>query len=148
MFKLPLYLALCMALIFYSVATTESPRLEVLGHGEYAIYSREDVQSPLVTRRLTSGIGFIYYTNSENAAALRGQFTNIDGESIVLHGTSAPQIIRMLGYNQVSQNDNIYYAYSPRALAFIKSGGQKINLQIVERGGTTIVGWPVILGSY
>ena len=148
MSKFPLYIALCVALIYYSVATVENPRLEVLGGGEYAIYSREDVGSSLVSRRVSSGIGFIYYCDSGNAAALREKFTHIDGESITLPGASAPQIIHKLGYQQVSRSGDIYYAYSPRAKEFIKSGGKKINLQIAERNGSTVVGWPVILGSY
>jgi len=142
--KFPLFITLCISLIYYSTAVAENPRLEILGDGELAIYSREIVHSPLVTRRVTSGIGFIYYTDSGNAAALRAKFNNIDGESIVLSGISASQIFKTLGYREVS----LGYGYSPRGLDFIKVDGQRINLQVVERNGTTVVGWPVILGNY
>jgi hypothetical protein len=147
--KFPLYIALCVCVIYYSVAFAENPRLELLGDGEFAIYSREDIRSPLVDRRVASGIGFIYYTDSINAHALRNKFTHIDGESIVLpRHFSANQIFRKLGYREVSFTGTIAYGYSPRARAFIKSDGQRINLQVVERNGTTVVGWPVILGVY
>lgn len=148
MFKFPLYIALCAVLVFYSAATAANPKLEVLGEGTYAIYSREDIQSPLITRRVSSGIGYIYYTDSKNVSVLRTRFDSIDGESIQISGESAKEIFRKLGYNEVSSSGDIYYGYSSRGLAFIKSGGQKINLQISERNGMTTVGWPVILGSY
>ena len=147
MSKFPLFLALCVALVYYSAVATENPRLEVLGLGEYAIYSREDVKSSLVSRRVSSGSGYIYYTESVKAAALREKFTIIDGESIVCR-FSAQQVFKKLGYQEVSSGEGIHYGYSPRGLDFIKVSGQKINLQVAERGGITIVGWPVILGSF
>jgi len=148
MYKLPLYIALCVSLVYYAIAVVENPRLEVLGDGEFAIYSREDVRSALVQRRVASGIGFIYYTDSGNAAELRAKFSKIDGESIVLGQKTAGQIFRKLGYREVSFSGRITYGYSPRARTFITSEGQRVNLQVVERNGTTVVGWPVILGSY
>ena len=144
----PLYIALCVALIYYSAATAGNPALEILGGGEYAIYSREDVASPLITRRISSGIGYIYYCESSDAAMLRQKFTHIDGESITLNNKSAGEVFRALNYRHVSGSGGIFYGYSPRGLEFIKSGGAKINLQIAERNGTTVVGWPVILGGY
>jgi len=131
-------------LIYFSIATAQNPRLEVLGSGEFAIYSREDVRSPLVNRRVVSGIGFIYYTDSVNAATLRTKFNSIDGESIVISGKSAREVFRKLGYREISPG----YGYSPRGRDFIKVDGQRINLQVVERNGTTVVGWPVILGVF
>jgi len=98
-------------------------------------------------RRVSSGIGYIYYTDSGNAAALRARFTHIDGESIVCH-FSAQQVFKKLGYHQVSSGGGISYGYSAKGREFIKSGGRKINLQVAERGGVTVVGWPVILGGY
>jgi len=146
--KLSLYIALCVSLVFYSVATVENPRLEILGEGEFAIYSREDVRSPLVVRRVASGIGFIYYTDSGSAAELRAKFDNIDGESIVVSGKSARQVLGVLGYREVSSGGGVWYGYSPRGRDFISVEGQRVNLQVVERNGTTVVGWPVILGVF
>jgi len=144
MSKFPLYLALCISLVYYSLATATNPHLEILGEGEYAIYSREDIASSLITRKVNSGIGFIYYTDSSNASTLREKFDSIDGESIVLSGVTAKEVFKKLGYQEVSPG----YGYSPRAKSFIKVNGQKISLQVVERGNTTVVGWPVVLGSY
>lgn len=148
MHKFPLFIALCVALSFYSVMTTANPKLEVLGDGEYAIYSREVVKSHLVQRRVASGIGYIYYTDSQNAEALRQKFNYIDGESIVIEAKSAHGVFAQLGVREVSAGNGIFYGYSPRGKSFIKSDGRKINLQVVERNGSTVVGWPVILGSY
>jgi len=148
MAKFPLYIALCVALIYYSFAAASNPQLETLGEGEFAIYSRQDVSSPLVTRRISSGIGFIYFTHSSNAAALRAKFDYIDGESIVIPHMSGQEVLRRLGHREVSYSNGIWYGYSPRARSFIRANGQRINLQVVERQGTTVVGWPVILGVF
>ena len=148
MAKFPLYIALCVSLIYYSLATAANPRLEILGEGEYAIYSREDIRHHLIDKKISSGIGFIYYTNSANAVALRTQFDNIDGESIMLRGLSAKEVFKKLGYSEVSASGDMYCGYSPRGLTFIKNGQKKINLQVVERANSVVVGWPVILGSY
>ena len=150
MVKIPLYIAFCVALIFVSLSTPYSPRLEMLGSGEFAIYSREYVMSPLVTRRIESGLGFIYFTHSANAQRLRAKFTHIDGESITLdHHKPTRDILRKLGYRSVASNKpNIYYGFSSRATVFIRNGNTRINLQIAQRNGVTTVGWPVILGSF
>lgn len=148
MVKLPLYIALCVALVYYSFAAAENPRLEVLGKGTYAIYSRQNISSSLILRRVSSGIGFIYYTDTSSAAALRTKFNNIDGESIQLQGPTVRQIFRKLGYKEVTSSGDIYYGYSPRGRSTIKSDGRRINLQIAERNGVITVGWPVILGTY
>jgi len=142
--KLPLYIALCVSLLYYSISVTDNPRLELLGEGEYAIYSRDDIHSSLVERRVASGIGYIYYTTSANAPALRTLFTNIDGESIVLPRISGRQVFKKLGYQEVSPG----YGYSPRGRDYIKVDGQRVNLQVVERNNSTVVGWPVVLGTY
>lgn len=153
MFKFWLYIALCLSLIFYSYSTNTNPKLEVLGAGELSIYSRQDVESALIKRRVETGLGFIYYIERRDAEEVRSLFTQIDGESIALgDGVSAQSILAKLGYKIVStSNDGVMqvtYAYSARDSSFILSGEQKINLQIAERNGIVTVGWPVILGSY
>jgi hypothetical protein len=94
------------------------------------------------------GIGFAYYMDSKHAEQVRESFNNIDGESIVLRGVSASEVFGKMGYEVVKTSAGIYYGYSPRGKEFIKLGRDKINLQVVERNGSTVVGWPVILGVY
>jgi len=144
MFKFFLYIPFCICLIYVSFVNTHDPALEVLGAGEYCIYSRDVVTSNLITKRIDSGIGYIYYCDSSDAAALRPLFKKIDGESIILENCSMQRVYKILNYKKVGS----HYGYSNRGRAFIKDGNTKINLQVVQRGDVTVVGWPVILGSY
>ena len=150
--KLPIYLALCVSLIYYTTATVSNPCLETLGEGEYCIYSTQAITSPLVTKRNDLGFSYIYYCDSGDAARLRSLFDSIDGESITLTNTNASSVLAKLHYQEVSQltlgETQLIYAYSPRGKSFIMDNNTKINLQIVITGGITTVGWPVILGSF
>ena len=162
MFKFFLYISLCVSLIYYSFATIENPRLEVLGVGEYCIYSTQEVVSEFITKRIETGIGYIYYCSSDAAEKVRALFNKIDGESIKLyienHGrqwqSQLDDILQKLDYHyhKISETYDgiirIYYAYSNRVKDFINIGKDKINLQIAQRGDVIVIGWPVILGSY
>jgi|GEM_PF-1112488 len=153
-FKFILYLTLCVCLIFIGLNNVGEPPLEVLGSGEYCIYSRDAVESPLIEKRIDSGIGFMYYCKSSDAAKLRPLFTVIDGESITLENYSAAKVFKILNYKKISSSyivesaGGIYYGYSNKGLSFITYGSVKINLQVAVRGSVTTVGWPVILGGY
>ena len=150
--KFILFLALCICLVTWHYGTLCNPHLESLGDGEFRIFSRELVHSPLIENRIATALGFIYITSSQNAHILRAKFTHIDGESITLFTPqSADQIIRRLGYHVVESSHGSVirttYAHSARGRNFITSDGRRINLQIIERGNVVTVGWPVVLGG-
>jgi len=152
-FKLLLFITLCVSLIFYHFASLGNPHLEILGDGYMSIYSRQLVDSPYIIRRHDIATGFIYTTRSYNAPALRAKFTQIDGESITLD-TYRPkhEILRILRYRVVHEQRNnimhITYAYSGRGRDFIRDGDTRINLQISSRAGRVTIGWPVILSGF
>jgi hypothetical protein len=150
--KFCIFAAACVCLIYYSLTVHTNPTLESLGAGEYTIYSRENVQSNLVTRRIDTGLGFMYFTHSQNAAALRALFRNIDGESITLTNINARTILKKLNYSRVSTSFDgimqITYAYSNRGHQFITVNNSRVNLQIAETHNRVTVGWPVILGTF
>jgi len=148
--KFLVFAAVCISLVFYHFATMDNPRLELLGAGEFRIYSRQDVDSPLVTNRISIATGFIYVTCASNAAELRDKFTQVDGESITLaNHMSARDVLSRLGHVLVDQHTSAImqttYAHSNRHRASVRNGNYRVNLQIIERGGVTTVGWPVIL---
>jgi len=144
---------MCASLVVWHFETVSNPRIEVLGSGQFRFYSRERIHSPLIYGTIQIATGFIYITTSDNAPLLRRKFSQIDGESLTLdYAKSKREILHILGYTAVSTQNNsvmqITYAYSGRGLSFIRSGRDRINLQISNRSGVVTVGWPVILGSY
>ena len=151
--KFILFATLCIALVAHFFITIDNPQLEALGAGDFFIYSREVVASPLVISTTHVGFGIIYKTRAENAMELRRKFDVIDGESITLdRAKSTRDVLRLLGHEVVDEHSGggkvVTYAFSGRGREFIVSDGRRINLQVVERGGRTSVGWPVILGSF
>ena len=147
-----IFVAACLVLLVYFFAGISDPAIETLGHGEFRIYSREKISSPLVTRRIDTATSFIYITSSTNAAALRSKFRHIDGESLRLYTRlSAGQVLERLGKHYVSSMDGfarITYGHSQSARTRVSSNGKDISIQIVEKDGRTIVGWPVLLGGW
>ena len=153
MIKFVMYVTLCVCLIFWHFAHLQNPALEVLGAGEFRIYSRQKVESHLISRRIDIALGHVFITASYNANALRAKFTHIDGESITLNWRiPARYILNKLGYHKIESQTihrmHITYAYSARGRDFITSGSDRINLQIVERANSTTIGWPILLGGY
>ena len=153
--KFCIFLSLSISLIFYGIAspTQHEFRLENYFTGTHAFYSSDRIQSPHIINTIDLGFSFIYYVRSENAHIVRPLFKNIDGESITLdNNLDTNNILRRLGASEVSQSNfselDILYAYSPKIPTYIIAHGQSINIQIVQRGNTTTIGWPVILGSY
>ena len=155
--KFCLFLSICISLTLSGLSPTGNPRLEILdphGRGTYAIYSAEDISSPLITYRTDLGFSYIYTLSPTHAAIVRALFTHIDGESLTLQNpTLTPgQILRTLGYHKVSASissgPEITYAYSNRGQAFIRANNQRVNLQIAATTTQITIGWPVILGPY
>jgi hypothetical protein len=111
--------------------------------GEYCIYSRDNVESTLISRRVSSGLGYIYYCDSANAVKLRRKFKSIDGESIVItNEINAEQVLQKFALHKVSDSfDGIY--------RIITAKNERCGtVQIVVRRNDIVVGFPVILGSY
>ena len=151
--KFCIFLSLSICLIFYGVITPRQFGLENYFAGEYAFYSTDLVESPLVTRRQELGFSFIYFTRSEDAAELRRLFTRIDGESITLDiKQSTSEILKKLQARQVSRDRigdlTTIYAYSPKVPTYIIVDGERINIQIAQANNRTLIGFPIILGSF
>jgi len=147
-------MSLCIVLIFYAIVVPPQEfRLENYFTGDFAFYSSERIQSPLVTHTTDLGFSFIYHTASQNATALRRNFTRIDGESVTMHRHKETRtILQRLDARKVSTSTigeiDIVYAYTSRIPTFITKGGRRINIQIAHRSNRTTIGWPVILGSF
>jgi hypothetical protein len=140
--KFFIYVSVCLCLLIYAAAVPLKPQLYYYG-GEYCIYSRDNVVSPLISRRVDFGLGYIYYCDSANAEKLRVKFKNIDGESIVIKDKiKYESILQKFALHKTDETfDGIYktiYAKNERYGT----------VQIVVRANDIVVGYPAILGSY
>ena len=152
--KFCIFSAICISLVFYGIVNPQAEfQLEKYFYGEFAFYSAEKVESPLITRTVDLGFSFIYFTSSQNAGELRQYFSRIDGESVTVNSRlNTKSVLRELNAKEVSRSTigelSIVYAYSPRISTFITQNGKRINIQIATREDRTTIGLPVILGSY
>ncbi len=78
----------------------------------------------------------------------------VSGESVRFNGgdEDIDRVIKRLRIDikqrQEFANITAFYGYSPRLGEGVTVGGEKINIQIVKRGNTVIIGTPLIMGSY
>jgi hypothetical protein len=140
--KFFIYISVCLCLLIYALAAPIRPQLYYYD-GEYCVYSRDDVASPLISRRVGYGSGYIYYCRSENAEELRRKFRRIDGESVVIRDKiKYESILQKFALHKTGESfDGIcqtIYAQNERYGT----------VQIVVRPNDIVVGYPVILGSY
>jgi hypothetical protein len=140
--KFFIYASVCLSLIVYAVTVPIKPQLWDY-RGEYCIYSREDVRSPLIHRRVDSGLGYIYYCGNGDAKALREKFGKIDGESIIItDDIKYEQILQKFALQKKSESrDGIYHT-------IYAQNSRYGSVQIVVRKDDIVVGFPVIIGSY
>lgn len=152
--RLCIFITICACLVFAGITNPHNPTLEILGEGEYSIYTTQYITSPLINKTRDLGYAYIYTFPSKNAEVIRPLFSHIDGESLLLTNTqkTTDWVLNKLNYKTVSQttmnSTTIIYAHSPRAKTFVRDGNKKINMQISRTENTLIIGWPVILGSY
>lgn len=106
----------------------------------------------------------LYYDNGEmsdeysltlfEAIFLRLRKGGVSGESVRFCGGDEEinKIIKRLRIDirqrQEFANISTFYGYSARLGEGVTLEGQKINIQIVKKGNTVIVGTPLIMGSY
>jgi len=121
-----------------------TPKLETLGEGEYSFYiSGTPPKSPLITKYINNTV----FCKSSDAAKVRSLLKNLNGESITLNSVKT-DVLKKLNYQKTFVNSFGQFGYSTRAQALVRVNGKKVNLQVVIKDGKTIVGFPVILGSY
>lgn len=139
-----IFCSFCVCLIFYSLAIDVTPKLEMIGPGEYCFYVSGQVPSSSLIDRVINNMVFC---DSKNAKAVRALLPNIKGESITIENLKK-DVLKTLNYQKVKVNNFGIYAYSVRNANFVRLDNKKINLQIAVRGNFTTIGFPIILGSY
>ena len=108
--------------------------------GQYTAYtSSSDENSAL-------NLGFCYMLSNPNVA-------DIIGESIVINDFEVTTAINQLNARVVKteyldDGTIIMYCYTPLINDSVDVSNQKVNLQIATKNDRTVVGWPLILGSY
>ena len=108
--------------------------------GEYIVYTSKDNSENSVD------LGFCYM-NSKPVT------NNVIGESISIENLEVGSAIttlkaRVIKTETLEDGTCVIYAYSSLIDENITVDGKKVNLQIATKGNRSVIGWPLILGSY
>ena len=147
--KFCVFLSTCICFVIYGVGIPRSTQLETIADGIYSFYSTDRVESPYITNTIDLGFSYIYECQSTDASKVRQLLNRVDGESILFTtDISKRKILDHLGARIVSVSGFGIYAYTPRTNNYITNNNRKINIQIAQKGNKTVIGSPIILGSY
>lgn len=105
--------------------------------GNYNCYTSEDKNG--------IDLGFCSISNT--------QTKNCIGESIEINNLEIASALKTLKATvnkteYLEDGTTVIYAYSPLIKRNIFANSNKTNLQIATKNNTTIIGWPLILGSF
>ncbi|MBR4999247.1 MAG: hypothetical protein IKY10_05135 [Clostridia bacterium] len=108
--------------------------------GEYTVYTTNGSGSDSVD------LGFCYM-NSKPVSA------NVVGESMVVENLEIGNVVdvlqaRVVKTEYLDNGTTVIYAYTNLILDKVKVDGKHVNLQIATNDEYSVIGWPLILGSY
>lgn len=139
--KLLCILALFIILISNN-AKTEDFSLRDYYTGEYFAYSNEPISDKYVN------LGSCVMNISEVS-----DHTKIVGESMTIENFEPISALKQLNAKLIKTENlqtgaQVFYAYSSKINSSVKLDGEKVNLQIAYYGDYSVIGWPLILGSF
>lgn len=109
--------------------------------GEYYAYTETQIFEDSVD------LGFCYMNNKviENE--------ELKGESMVVYNFEPYAALNALSAKIIEteyleDGSVVMYAYSPLIRETVKFGNKRVNLQICHKNEYSVVGWPLILGSF
>ena len=138
--KLIIFSALVMVL-FYANSFNNNFSLLNYFTGEYYSYSNQESENSI-------NLGFCYLSK-EDSSSLK----NIIGESLKIVNLEISSAIKTLNAKVVKteyleNGTTVIYAYSPLIKNNVSINDKRVNLQIASNKDFSIIGWPLILGSF
>ena len=136
--KLLVFIALIV--IFLSGNKAETFTLTDYFDGEYSSYTKNPINNSSIN------LGCCYLNPSVST-------DNIVGESIVVQDLEISTAINNLNakiiLTEILDDETlVIYAYSDKINKHVEVDNHKVNVQIAEKQGFSIIGWPLILGSF
>lgn len=124
--------------MFIILANVDSPKFTLRDYfdGEYLAYTKEYQQDSV-------DLGFCYMVKNAD---------NVIGESIKIDNLEVGSAIRDLdmkvAYTEYLSGTTIIYGYTKKIPDSVNVDGEKINIQIAYNEEYSVIGWPLILGSF
>ena len=107
--------------------------------GEYSVYTETKLDESI-------DLGFCYMSNNRVASHCLGESVKMENlEPISALRTLNAQIIST---EMLENGTTVMYAYSKLIDSSVELNNRKVNLQIAHNDCYTVIGWPLILGSF
>ena len=108
--------------------------------GEYYVYTQNQIDNS------SEDLGFCYMTKSIDTKAKIG-------ESVVVENLEIGKALKDLKAEIIKSEclpdgTTVLYAYTDLISKNVEIEKQKVNLQIALKSNVTIIGWPLIIGSF
>ncbi len=108
--------------------------------GEYYVYTEQQVNTSSIN------LGSCYMTKDVEAK-------DCVGESLLIYNFEPVSALKQLSAKiikteKLKGGPTVLYAYSPLISRTVEIEGEKVNLQIANYNTYSVIGWPVILGSF
>lgn len=127
--------------LFYAHSLNTNFTLKNYFKGTYTSYSNVETKN-------STNLGFCYLNTSVDIPQ-----KHLIGESIILENIELNSALTSLKAKVVKTEclENclvVIYAYTPLIKCNVNINNKKVNLQIAHKNEKTIIGWPLILGSF
>ncbi len=128
-------------LLIINVPTDKAFSLLDYYNGEYVCYLNEPISNKSIN------LGACYMDS------VVGAKENVQGESLTLNNFEPIDALRKLNAKVIKVENleggaTILYAYSTKIPKSVIVEDEKVNLQIAHYDSHTVIGWPLILGSF
>lgn len=107
--------------------------------GEYSVYTSTNSDGAI-------NLGFCYMSTNPGQENVLGESMKIEQFEV---GTALETLnAKVVKTEYLDDGTTVIYAYSQLIDETVKAYGHNVNLQIAIKDEKTIIGWPLILGSY
>ena len=135
-----LLVLIMLLVILYGVDNEKDFCLKDYFSGEYVVYSSTDLDVSSVN------LGFCYINSEKSSGDILGESMTIKDLEV---GDALSKLnARVVKTEYLEDGTIVIYAYSSLIKEKVEVFGEYVNLQIATRKDVSIVGWPLILGSY
>ena len=135
-----LFVVIIMFIIILSGVKTET-NFSLLDYfsGEYTAYTEQNSSNGI-------NLGFCYMNSNQNVEALIGESLVVKNLEI---GSALSTLKAKVVKTEYLENDMIViYAFSPLIDEKVKVFNTYVNLQIATSDDRSVIGWPLIMGSF
>ena len=131
-------LIIAIIIMFIILANVDNQKFTLRDYfdGEYTAYTKEFQQDSV-------DLGFCYMV--KDSESVIGESVKMDNLEV---GSAIRDLEMKVAYTEYLNGTTLIYGYTKKISDSVNVDGEKINIQIAYNDEYTVIGWPLILGSF